>query len=56
MTAEFPPIDRDKSPLLDAHHDHVRVAAAPRRSPHFDAADPGGDTVWFTTEAGSTTR
>ncbi|MCG7527786.1 hypothetical protein MHW47_25545 [Streptomyces sp. OfavH-34-F] len=54
MTAEFPPIDRDKSPLLDADHDPVRVAEALRRSPHFAAADadPGGDTVWFTTEAG----
>ncbi|MFJ2575099.1 hypothetical protein ACIOYT_32380 [Streptomyces halstedii] len=54
MTAEFPPIDRDKSPLFDADHDPVRVADALRRSPHFAAADadPGGDTVWFTTEAG----
>ncbi|PZT73053.1 hypothetical protein [Streptomyces sp. AC1-42W] len=54
MTADFPPIDRDKSPLFDADHDPVRVADALRRSPHFAAADadPGGDTVWFTTEAG----
>lgn len=53
MTAEFPPIDRDKSPLLDADHDPVRIADALRRSPHFAAADaePGGDTVRFTTEA-----
>ncbi|MGW7673748.1 hypothetical protein ACWGJX_42725 [Streptomyces sp. NPDC054775] len=30
------------------------LADALRRSPHFAAADadPGGDTVWFTTEAG----
>ncbi|MFF9352324.1 hypothetical protein [Streptomyces sp. NPDC014734] len=49
-----PPIDRDKSPLFDADHDLVRVADALRRSPHFAAADadPGGDTVWFTTEGG----
>ncbi|MFG3134333.1 hypothetical protein ACGFZU_42465 [Streptomyces tendae] len=54
MTAEYPPIDRDKSPLFDADHDPVRVADALSRSPHFAAAvaDPGGDTVWFTTEAG----
>ena len=54
MSAEFPPIDRDKSPLCDADHDPVRIAEALRRSPHFTAADadPGGDTVWFTTEAG----
>lgn len=44
----------NKSPLLDADHDPVRVADALRRSPHFAAAaaDPGGDMVWFTTEAG----
>jgi hypothetical protein len=55
VSAEFPPIDRDKSPLLDADHDPVRIADALRRSPHFTAAgaDAGGDTVWFTTEAGS---
>ncbi|MFH8350439.1 hypothetical protein [Streptomyces sp. NPDC018045] len=49
-----PPIDRDKSLLFDADHDPVRVADALRRSPHFAAADaaPGGDKVWFTTEAG----
>ncbi|MFD5372689.1 hypothetical protein [Streptomyces sp. NPDC127103] len=54
MTADFPPIDRDKSPLFDADHDPVRVAEALRRSPHFAAADadPGGDTVRFTTEVG----
>jgi hypothetical protein len=47
-------IDRDKSRLFDAGHDPVRVADALRLSPHFAAADadPGGDTVWFTTEAG----
>lgn len=40
--------------MFDADHDPVRVADALRRSPHFRAADadPGGDTVWFTTEAG----
>ncbi|WP_331755470.1 hypothetical protein OG298_44475 (plasmid) [Streptomyces sp. NBC_01005] len=53
-TQSHPPIDRDKSPLFDADHDPVRIADALRRSPHFVAADaePGDDTVRFTTEAG----
>ncbi|OEJ21768.1 hypothetical protein AR457_40745 [Streptomyces agglomeratus] len=50
MTAEFPAIDRDKSPLLDADHDVVRIAAALRGSPHIrfvDPVEPGDETVWF---------
>jgi len=50
VTAEFPAIDHDKSPLLDADHDVVRIADALRRSPHIRsvaAAEPGDDTVWF---------
>lgn len=50
MTTEFPPIDRDKSPLLDADLDAVRIADALRRSPHITAvaaAAPGDETVWF---------
>jgi hypothetical protein len=35
MTAEFPAIDRDKSPLLDADHDAIRIADALRGSPHI---------------------
>jgi hypothetical protein len=44
-------IDRDKSPLLDADHDVVRIADALRSSPHIrfvDATEPGDETVWFT--------
>jgi hypothetical protein len=44
-------IDRDKSPLLDADHDVVRIADALRGSPHIrfvDATEPGDETVWFT--------
>ncbi|MGW2600024.1 hypothetical protein [Streptomyces klenkii] len=51
MTAEFPAIDRDKSPLLDADHDAVRIADALRGSPHIRLvadAEPGDETVWFT--------
>ncbi|MET9112064.1 hypothetical protein [Streptomyces zhihengii] len=53
MTADFPPSDRDKSPQADT--DPVRIADALRRSPHFRAADadPNGDTVRFTTDAGT---
>ncbi|GAA0896833.1 MULTISPECIES: hypothetical protein [Streptomyces violaceusniger group] len=50
MTAEFPPIDRDKSPLIDADHDPVRIADALRGSPHIlgARAEPGSDRVTFT--------
>ncbi|GAA4658492.1 hypothetical protein GCM10023347_07140 [Streptomyces chumphonensis] len=50
MTTEFPPIDRDKSPLLDADHDAVRIADALRASPHITSVaptEPGDETVWF---------
>ncbi|MER5887014.1 hypothetical protein ABT160_24585 [Streptomyces sp. NPDC001941] len=50
MTTEFPAIDRDKSPLLDADHDAVRIADALRRSPHITfvaPASPGDETVGF---------
>ncbi|MGW6744875.1 hypothetical protein ACWGDX_29765 [Streptomyces sp. NPDC055025] len=50
MTTEFLPIDRDKSPLLDADHDAVRIADALRSSPHITfvaPAAPGDETVWF---------
>ncbi|MEU7183354.1 MULTISPECIES: hypothetical protein [Streptomyces] len=49
-----PPIDRGKSPLLDADHDVVRIADALRGSPHILGADaePGDDTVRFTSAAG----
>ncbi|MBB1261596.1 hypothetical protein [Streptomyces alkaliterrae] len=50
MTTEFPPIDRDKSPLLDADHDAVRIADALRASPHITfvaPVGPGDETVWF---------
>jgi hypothetical protein len=57
MSTEFPAlgaIDRDKSPLLDADHDAARIADALRHSPHIIGADaePGDDTVRFTTPAG----
>ncbi|MGW4277691.1 hypothetical protein ACWEGQ_36395 [Streptomyces seoulensis] len=45
-----PPIDHDKSPLLDADHDAVRIADALRSSPHITfvaPAAPGDETVWF---------
>lgn len=51
MTTEFPAIDHDKSPLLDADHDPVRIADALRHSPHIRSvadAEPGDETVWFT--------
>jgi hypothetical protein len=53
-STEFPPIDRDKSPLIAADHDPERIAAALRNSPHLADADgeAGGDTVTFTTPAG----
>jgi hypothetical protein len=50
VTTEIPPLDRDKSPLLDADHDAVRIADALRRSPHITfvaPAAPGDETVWF---------
>ncbi|MFH8558959.1 hypothetical protein ACH4FE_35960 [Streptomyces celluloflavus] len=50
MTAGIPAIDRDKSPLLDADHDAVRIADALRRSPHITfvaPAVPGDESVWF---------
>ncbi|MFF4694351.1 hypothetical protein [Streptomyces chattanoogensis] len=48
-------IDRDKSWLLDADHDAVRVADALRNRPHIHAANaqPGEDRVTFTTLAGN---
>ncbi|GAA2971961.1 hypothetical protein [Streptomyces enissocaesilis] len=42
--------DRDKSPLLDADHDAVRIADALRASPHITFVappEPGDETVWF---------
>ncbi|MYZ37241.1 MULTISPECIES: hypothetical protein [unclassified Streptomyces] len=50
MLSLIPPIDRDKSPLLDADHDAVRIADALRSSPHITfvaPAAPGDETVWF---------
>ncbi|WP_331732018.1 hypothetical protein [Streptomyces sp. NBC_00989] len=54
-STEFPAIDRDKSPLIDADYDPERIAAALRNSPHLLAADgeAGGDTVRFTTPDGA---
>ncbi|MFG2887596.1 hypothetical protein ACGFYV_35855 [Streptomyces sp. NPDC048297] len=54
MTLELPAIDRDKTPLIDADHDPVRIADALLGSPHILAADaePGDDTVRFTTVDG----
>ncbi|MFJ6668969.1 hypothetical protein [Streptomyces sp. NPDC091383] len=50
MPAESSAIDRDKSPLLDADHDAVRIADALRASPHITVvapAAPGDEAVWF---------
>ncbi|MBM7057890.1 hypothetical protein [Streptomyces durocortorensis] len=50
MTTPLPSIARDKSPLLDADHDAVRIADALRRSPHITfvaPAAPGDETVRF---------
>lgn len=50
MTTDPTLIDRDKSPLLDADHDAVRIADALRRSPHITyvaPAAPGDEGVWF---------
>ncbi|MFJ2419943.1 hypothetical protein [Streptomyces brevispora] len=50
MPTEPAAIDRDKSPLLDADHDAVRIADALRRSPHITyvaPAAPGDESVWF---------
>lgn len=50
MPTEPAAIDRDKSPLLDADHDAVRIADALRSSPHITfvaPATPGDETVWF---------
>ncbi|MEV2235830.1 hypothetical protein AB0H69_45775 [Streptomyces phaeochromogenes] len=54
-STEFPSIDRDKSPLLDADHDPERIADALRNSPHLLGADgeAGGDTVRLTTLEGA---
>ncbi|WP_409239437.1 hypothetical protein [Streptomyces sp. PA5.6] len=50
-----PAIDRDKSPLLDADHDSVRIADALRGSPHILGAhaEVGSDRVTSTTLAGN---
>ncbi|MEU1628296.1 hypothetical protein ABZ746_23790 [Streptomyces sp. NPDC020096] len=55
MSVEFSAIDHDKSPLLDADHDAVRIADALRNSPHILGANaqPGDDRVTFTTLAGN---
>src|ERR1044072_3768159 len=55
MTAAFPAIERDKSPLIDADHEPVRIAHAMRGSPHIlgARAEPGSDRVTFTTLAGN---
>ncbi|MCM2424247.1 hypothetical protein [Streptomyces sp. RKAG293] len=56
MTAALPPIDHDKSPLIDADHDVVRIADALRASPHIrsvTAAEPGEETIWFTDDHGT---
>lgn len=50
MPTEPAAIDRNKSPLLDADHDPVRIADALRRSPHITfvaPAAPGDETVRF---------
>ncbi|MFI9240966.1 hypothetical protein [Streptomyces sp. NPDC053079] len=48
-------IDRDKSPLLGAEQDAVRIADALRGSPHILGAHAvsGSDRVTFTTLAGN---
>lgn len=51
-----PALDRDKSPLIDADHDVVRIADALRASPHIrsvTAAEPGDETIWFTDDHGT---
>ncbi|MEU2873058.1 hypothetical protein ABZ769_28310 [Streptomyces olivoreticuli] len=68
MTTDFPAspvtapelrltaIDRDKSPLLDADHDSVRIADALRSSSHITfvaPAQPGDETVWFSDADGT---
>ncbi|MEU5836419.1 hypothetical protein ABZ820_22495 [Streptomyces diacarni] len=54
LPADFPPLDLDKSHLLDADHDAARIADALRHSPHIaDAAgEPGDATVRFTSVSG----
>lgn len=50
MTTDPALIDRDKTPLLDADHDPVRIADALRSSPHITfvaPAAPGDETVRF---------
>ncbi|MBV7674280.1 hypothetical protein STHAL_33070 [Streptomyces halstedii] len=50
MLTEPAALDRDKSPLLDADHDAVRIADALRRSPHITfvaPAAPGDEAVRF---------
>ncbi|MFB7763610.1 hypothetical protein [Streptomyces xiamenensis] len=55
MNTGTPLVDRDKSPLIDADHDPVRIADALRRSPHITSAqgEPGDDKIYFTTAAGA---
>ncbi|WRZ96364.1 hypothetical protein OHB54_46285 (plasmid) [Streptomyces sp. NBC_01007] len=56
MNTEFlSSVDREKSPLLDADFDAVRIAAALLNSPHIltASAEPGDDTVRFTGQAGT---
>jgi hypothetical protein len=56
VTTEFPAIDRDKSPLLDADHDAVRIVDALRSSSHITfvaPAEPGDETVWFSDADGT---
>lgn len=47
-------VDREKSPLLDADFGAVRISSALLNSPHIRtvSAEPGGDTVRFTGQAG----
>ncbi|WP_327411443.1 hypothetical protein OG458_42975 (plasmid) [Streptomyces sp. NBC_01281] len=56
MTTEFlSSADREKSPLLDADFDAVRIAAALLNSPRIltASAEPGDDTVRFTGQDGT---
>ncbi|WP_406359342.1 hypothetical protein OID55_41410 [Streptomyces sp. NBC_00715] len=55
MTTEFlSSVDREKSPLLDADFDAVRIAAALLNSPRIlTAAEPGDDTVRLTSQDGT---
>ncbi|WP_369267948.1 hypothetical protein [Streptomyces harbinensis] len=56
MSTRIAAIDRDKSPLLDADHDLVRIADALLGSPHIrsvTAVAPGDETIWFTDASGT---